>query len=205
MHLLIEPLYILICTHGFLFSTGHHCGLEGPVWICSPDEHRKDTYPSDHNGVWCTKSCKVSDWHTEPLCPSDSRGVDKGRLFKILGRWLLRVENGFISVLLTSTKTYSQSSVETGRKEYTPLVEFAELGKGGGDGNFEKEKTWTLTYWEQNKYPLRYYSLQESCSISLHVQQHLFLNQHSEVSSIQQTFSYFYPYCTHDKTEAKRY
>lgn len=31
-----------------------------------------------------------------------------------------------------------EPSGKTGRKECTPLVDFAELGKGGGDGNFAK-------------------------------------------------------------------
>lgn len=36
---------------------------------------------------------------------------------------------------------------ETGRKECPPLVEFAELGKRGGDGNFGK-------IWKRRKYGL---------------------------------------------------
>ena len=102
---------MLMCTNLFFPTTGHHCGLEGPIWICSFNECRRDKYPSDCGRVRFTESCEVCDWHTEPLSPPDGRGVDKGVVIWMCSWSLLLM----ISFLLTSTKTCSQSPLLTGR------------------------------------------------------------------------------------------
>lgn len=124
---------MLMCTNLFFPTTGHHCGLEGPIWICSFNECRRDKYPSDCGGVRFTESCEVCDWHTEPLSPPDGRGVDKGVVIWMCSWSLLLM----ISFLLTSTKTSSQSPVLTGRSTLLWL-NLLSGGKGEGDENFAK-------------------------------------------------------------------
>lgn len=74
-----------------------------------------------------------------------------------------------------SKDLFPEPREETGRKVCPPLVEFAELRKGGRDGNFAKGENRALPYWERSEHPPSPCSLQALCQISSHVLVHLFL------------------------------